>query len=154
MMFRFFAALLGLMAPLSIVAAPLKAFPAAEPGFERFVFELPKQEDETEHKVEVLVGKMDQIDCNTHSYGGQLRRESLPGWGYSYFQLDQVSGPMSTRMACLGQAPREAFVPVIGDGFLIRYNSRLPVVVYVPQGFEVRYRVWSAGEIATAAARK
>jgi ecotin len=27
---------------------------------------------------------------------------------------------------------------------LIRYNSRLPVVVYVPEGVEVRYRIWRA----------
>jgi serine protease inhibitor ecotin len=26
----------------------------------------------------------------------------------------------------------------------IRYNSRLPVVVYAPEGAEVRYRIWSA----------
>ena len=26
----------------------------------------------------------------------------------------------------------------------IAYNSRLPVVVYVPQGYEVRYRIWEA----------
>ena len=32
-----------------------------------------------------------------------------------------------------------------GDPFLIRYNSRLPVVVYVPEGVEVRYRFWTAG---------
>ncbi|MBW2490657.1 MAG: proteinase inhibitor I4 serpin, partial [Deltaproteobacteria bacterium] len=25
-----------------------------------------------------------------------------------------------------------------------RYNSRLPVVVYVPEGVEVRYRIWRA----------
>ena len=36
-------------------------------------------------------------------------------------------------------------MPVQGDGFLLRYNSRLPVVVYVPQGFDVRYRIWTAG---------
>jgi ecotin len=26
----------------------------------------------------------------------------------------------------------------------VRYNSRLPLVVYVPEGVIVRYRVWSA----------
>jgi serine protease inhibitor ecotin len=26
----------------------------------------------------------------------------------------------------------------------IRYNTRLPVVVYAPEGVEVRYRIWSA----------
>ena len=27
---------------------------------------------------------------------------------------------------------------------LIRYNSRLPVVVYAPEGVELRYRIWKA----------
>jgi ecotin len=27
---------------------------------------------------------------------------------------------------------------------LIRYNSRLPLVVYAPEGVEVRYRIWTA----------
>ena len=28
----------------------------------------------------------------------------------------------------------------------IRYNSRLPVVIYVPEGYEVRYRIWEASK--------
>ena len=32
-----------------------------------------------------------------------------------------------------------------GEPFLIRYNSPLPIVVYAPEGVEVRYRIWSAG---------
>ena len=28
----------------------------------------------------------------------------------------------------------------------VRYNSRLPIVVYAPSGYEVRYRIWSASE--------
>jgi ecotin len=35
---------------------------------------------------------------------------------------------------------------VVGDGFLLRYNSKLPVVLYVPKDVEVRYRVWSASQ--------
>ena len=29
-----------------------------------------------------------------------------------------------------------------GEPELMRYNSRLPLVIYVPQGVEVRYRIW------------
>ena len=29
---------------------------------------------------------------------------------------------------------------------LVRYNSRLPLVVYAPEGYEVRYRIWKAGK--------
>ena len=29
-----------------------------------------------------------------------------------------------------------------GEPELHRYNSRLPLVIYVPDGVEVRYRIW------------
>jgi ecotin len=38
----------------------------------------------------------------------------------------------------------DRFVTLRGEPYLIRYNSRLPVVVYVPEGAEVRYRIWRA----------
>jgi ecotin len=34
---------------------------------------------------------------------------------------------------------------------LQRYNSRMPIVVYVPKGAEVRYRIWKAGKETNAA---
>ena len=34
----------------------------------------------------------------------------------------------------------------VGDGFMLRYNSKLPIVLYVPKGVEVRYRIWSASK--------
>ena len=30
---------------------------------------------------------------------------------------------------------------------LVRYNSRLPIVLYTPDNVEVRYRLWRAGEV-------
>ncbi len=33
---------------------------------------------------------------------------------------------------------------MVGDGFKLRYNSKLPIVLYVPKDVEVRYRIWSA----------
>ena len=33
----------------------------------------------------------------------------------------------------------------------MRYNSRLPIVVYVPAGVEVRYRIWRADQTAAPA---
>jgi ecotin len=50
-------------------------------------------------------------------------------------------------MACPpGEEKRQVFVQVRGDNMLLRYNSKLPIVVYAPTGFEVRYRIWAAGE--------
>ena len=39
----------------------------------------------------------------------------------------------------------ESFVQVRGNGYFQPYNSKLPTVTYVPEGFSVRYRIWSAG---------
>jgi ecotin len=38
----------------------------------------------------------------------------------------------------------DRFVALGGSLYIIRYNSSLPIVVYVPEGMEVRYRLWRA----------
>jgi len=55
-------------------------------------------------------------------------------------------------MACPPDEPkRSAFVRInpgkddAQNGWL-RYNPKLPVVVYVPHDIEVRYRIWSADQ--------
>jgi ecotin len=50
-----------------------------------------------------------------------------------------------TLMAIDPNAPKvNRFIRLGGEPYFIRYNSRLPIVVYVPEGVEVRYRIWSA----------
>jgi ecotin len=123
----------------------MEPYPAARDGFERMVFRVPAADDEAARKVEIIVGKILSVDCNRTSFGGLLERRVAEGWGYPYFIIENINGPMSTRMACPpGTENVEAFVTVNGDGFLQRYNSKLPTVVYVPKGFEVRYRIWAA----------
>jgi serine protease inhibitor ecotin len=55
-------------------------------------------------------------------------------------------GPMAgTLMVVDPSAPKvQRFIAMGGEPYIIRYNSRLPVVVYAPEGVEVRYRIWSA----------
>lgn len=41
-------------------------------------------------------------------------------------------------------APKvDRFIALGGEPYFIRYNSRMPIVVYVPEGVEVCYRLWS-----------
>jgi ecotin len=123
----------------------LKPYPAPEAGFERWVFRIPPLEQENDRKVEVIVGKTLSVDCNRTWFGGNLEQRAAKGWGYSFYVLEKVGGPATTLMACPpGQERTDAFVAVQGKGFLQRYNSKLPMVVYVPEGFQVRYRIWSA----------
>jgi ecotin len=131
----------------------MKPYPPPKEGFQRLVFQVPPVENEDERKVEIMVGKTMEVDCNRVLIGGDLEQRTAEGWGFSYFVLEAPGPPASTLMACPpGTQKRQAFVQVRGEGFLQRYNSKLPVVVYVPDGFEVRYRVWSAGsEVGEAA---
>ena len=136
-------------------ADAMRPYPVADPGFERFVFDLPAVDNEADRKVEIVVGKMLMVDCNRIWFGGDLERRIAQGWGYPFFVLAKVGGPASTMMACPpGDEKVEAFVQVRGSGFIQPYNSKLPVVTYVPKGFLVRYRVWAAGnEIGHAEVR-
>lgn len=125
----------------------MKPYPAPEEGIVRMVFRVPTMEKEADRKIEIIVGKTLQVDCNLTRFGGNLERRVAEGWGYPYFMLEKVAGPASTMMACPPDEPlSEAFVQVRGKGFFQRYNSKLPVVTYVPEGFSVRYRIWAAGE--------
>ncbi|AHG21906.1 ecotin [Chania multitudinisentens RB-25] len=122
-------------------------FPKAEEGMSRQVIYLPKQENEENFKVELLIGKTLEVDCNRHMMGGTLESRTLAGWGYDYWVLEKLSAPASTMMACPDSNKRQEFVAAhLGNAAIQRYNSRLPIVVYVPKNVEVRYRVWSASE--------
>jgi ecotin len=125
----------------------LAPYPAPEAGYTRWVFRVPSLDQEDDHKVEIIVGKTLRVDCNATWFGGDLEQRVAEGWGYPYYVIAEIAGPASTLMACPPeQEAKEAFVTVRGEGFLQRYNSKLPVVVYVADGFEARYRVWSAAQ--------
>ncbi|MGH7028650.1 serine protease inhibitor ecotin [Brevundimonas sp.] len=127
----------------------LKAFPAASAGQTRHVIRLPAQADEDALKIEVIVGKTMKVDCNRHIFGGRLQERTAEGWGYNYYVLDSLGQAASTMMVCPPGSEHDAFVRSRAQD-LIRYNSRLPLVVYAPADVEVRYRVWRAGEEQTA----
>jgi len=126
----------------------LKAFPPAQEGMERFVIVLPHKErgEEDDFKVELTVGKEMLTDgVNQMRLGNAIEPRTLEGWGYTVYEVTGPSETISTLMAPPEGAPKvKAFVTAAP--LLVRYNSRLPIVVYVPSGYEVRYRNWSASE--------
>jgi ecotin len=154
---KLFVGLLVASLPLGVMAAEkdygMKPYPAPDVDQQRLVFRVPALDNEDDHKIEIIAGKFMEVDCNKILLGGDLEQRTAKGWGFPYFVLGTVGPGASTMMACPpGQEETQAFVPVRGDGFLQRYNSKLPVVVYVPEGIEVRYRIWSAGsEVGRAA---
>ena len=126
----------------------LKAYPPAKEGMSRFVIELPHKErgEEDSFKVELVVGKEMLTDgVNQIRLGSKIERKVIKGWGYSYYEVAESGAAISTMMAAPEGAPKvKKFVKMAP--LQIRYNSRLPVVIYVPEGYEVQYRIWSAPE--------
>ncbi len=118
-------------------------FPAAPEGMVRHVIELSKKSDESAFKVEIVPGKVMSVDCNVHRLMGTLTEKNLEGWGYTYYEFSSDGKTTSTLMAC-NKPNVDKFVS--GQTLIVRYNSKLPIVVYAPKGFEVKYKIWKAGK--------
>lgn len=120
-------------------------FPAPKSDQKRYVIHLPSKPNEEEFKVELRPGRVEKVDgVNHYMLGGRIKTKQLEGFGYDYYEVKL--GPVaSTRMAPMdqeGAAPQDAFI-AINKPKLVRYNSRLPLVVYVPNNAQLRYRVWT-----------
>jgi ecotin len=133
-------------APASRAGDNMKAFLPAGEGMVRYVLQLPVQEDEYAFKVELIVGKTVLLEPgNRYFFSGKIEEETIEGWGFPRYNVSKL-GPMAgTLMAVDPNVPKVSrFITLGGEPYLIRYNSRLPIVVYAPEGVEVRYRIWSA----------
>ena len=128
-------------------ADDLKPFPPPEAGMQRFVIRLPAVPVPEDHRVEVMVGKTLEVDCNRQMFGAKVTPKVAQGWGFDYYVVGKLKGPASTMMACPPDSPkREEFVRANAPELAsLRYNPKLPIVIYAPAGTEIRFRVWSAG---------
>ena len=131
-----------------VVHPQLKAFPVAMEGMDRFVIVLPHKErgDEDDFMVEIIAGKTMLTDgVNQTRLINTIESRPMKGWGYTYYEVTGNSVPIGTLMGVPDGTPGiEKFVS--GSPLKIRYNSRLPIVVYAPQGLEIKYRIWKASE--------
>ncbi|MBU1137929.1 MAG: hypothetical protein KKA76_03020 [Proteobacteria bacterium] len=149
---------LGIPAALAFGAAhpELKHFPAPKEGMERFVIVLEQHEQDKEDscKVEIIAGKEMLTDgVNLVRLGTTIEPHTLNGWGYTYYEVTGSSGTMSTMMAPPeGAAMVKKFVTTAP--LHVPYNSRLPIVIYVPKGYEVQYRIWKASELVRKAVNR
>lgn len=132
----------GLFAlPASAQRSDVGMFPQAQRGDERIVIRLKPKQNESSMRVELVAGSIIKIDCNSHSLGRNLAEKTLEGWGYTFWTVTQMP-TVTTLMGCPQGSNRTVFVS--GEAQLVPYNSRLPIVAYVPKGYQLRYRIWSA----------
>ena len=132
------------MAPSIQAADPLKAYPKADKGMTRHVLHLKPEKDESILKIELVLGKTVKIDAvNRYFFAGNIESKTVEGWGYPYYHLPKV-GPMAGTLMAIppGTPKKKRFIAIGGEPYLIQYHSKFPIVVYAPEGVEVRYRLW------------
>ncbi len=136
----------------------LKPYPAAAAGERRWVIQLPGvlqptadprlSPNPSDWRVELIVGRELEVDCNIQRFGGKVRSETLPGLGYKIYRVKDVGPVVSTRMACPPDSvKRKAFVPMGPKPFVVPYNASLPIVIYAPKDLDVRWRLWKAERV-------
>lgn len=161
------AGLLGVVvagAPLAraIPRLDLTPYPAPSQGERRWVIQLPGvlrpspdpaiSPNPADWRVQLIVGRTAQVDCNVHRLGGKLRAEPVPGLGTSVYRAIEVGPLLSTRRACPpNEGVRQAFVPLGTKPFVVPFNASLPIVVYAPKDLEVRWRLWKAETLQNSA---
>jgi ecotin len=117
-----------------------KMYPSPSTGMVQHVLTLPTLADEQNYMLEVQIGQNKLVDCNKINLIGKISTLSLAGWGYVYYQVDKVMQGPTTRMMCT--AERTAEFIVLNEALTLRYDSRQPKVFYLPEGTDLRYRVW------------
>ena len=136
----------------------LKPYPAPAAGERRWVIQLPGvlpptadariSPSPSDWRVELIIGRELEVDCNTQRFTGKLRSETLQGWGYKIYRVRDVGPVVSTRMACPPTSVRhKAFVPMGSKPFVVPYNASLPIVIYAPKDLDVRWRLWKAERV-------
>ncbi|HMT92016.1 ecotin family protein [uncultured Thiothrix sp.] len=136
--------------PASNSEVSIKPFPKPHAGDKRLVIRLPARTNENALLVRVTPGKLSQVDCNNQAYAGTLETKTLQGWGYNFYVLRTQGHAMSTMMACPPNSLRTAFVPVAGAEQTLSYNSRMPLIYYVPKDFNIQYEVFVPQQRGTA----
>ncbi len=125
----------------------LQIWPKAEKGYQRFIIQLSTLANEDAARIELIPQKKILVDCNTILIHGNMQSKTIQGWGYNYYRLDSISLPASTLMACPNQTKQNKLISISTNLPFIKYNSKLPIVIYVPKDINLSYRVWSASDL-------
>lgn len=123
-------------------------YPPAEKGKVQHIIYLPKSAagGDNNKKVEVYVGKYMETDmCNNYRLMGEFEKKEVTGKNWlSYYNFESKGDAMQTLMGCMDNSTQRKFVT--GERLVFDYNGNLPIVIYTPEGMEVRYRIFVADQ--------
>lgn len=120
-------------------------YPKAKDGYEQKIITLKTLPNEDNYSVEIFAGKKTLVDsCNHFFLAGAFEQKTVDGWGYDYFNFESNGNVGGTLMGCFDNKSVEKIVHA--QSIQTLYNSKLPIMVYVPKGYTLEYRIWKADE--------
>lgn len=120
-----------------------KIFPEAEKGFKKMIIEVPYSENDANKKIEFYAGIWMEVDgCNTFNLMGTYEQKDLQGWGYNYWIFKTNGNVQNTMMACPDLPLRNLFVSASPQ--IVDYNGKMPIVIYVPEKYDVQFKIFKA----------
>jgi ecotin len=119
-------------------------YPDPAPGQERKVIYLPPLDSDMEEnhmRVQLIAGRHEDCeDGRLYHLTGIITEDVVEGWGYSYYVV--TLGDIYAAHRTPADTENATSFVAMFEKPMLRYNSKLPIVVYVPEGAEVHYRVW------------
>lgn len=135
----------SIMAQQTVFKQDISVFPKPEKGYKQMLIEVPHSKSDSQKKIEFTVGKWMEVDgCNSFGLLGTMEKKDLQGWGYDYYVFKTKGDVFSTEMACPQVAKRNLFIS--GQPEFVNYNGKLPIVIYVPEGYDVQFKIYKAEE--------
>jgi phospholipid/cholesterol/gamma-HCH transport system permease protein len=121
----------------------MKAFPHPDQGQVRYVIQLAEKDDASNFQVELMVGKTIEIDdVNQYFFGGQIKSESIAGWGFTRYVVSEL-GPIMTAIVVAGRSG-SAFAAEIGSMQISEEIDALFVMGFQPTLFLAAPRIVAA----------
>ncbi|AIM36400.1 ecotin family protein [Sphingobacterium sp. SG20118] len=128
----------------TLLKQDVNVFPAPEKGMVKYVIEVPHAgiAADNNKKIEFFAGKYMETDaCNTYFLSGEFEEKNLEGWGYNYYVFKTNGNVGMTQMLCEGEK-KNTFVQA--KSIVSDYNGRMPIVIYAPEGYEVKFKIYKA----------
>ena len=100
----------------------MRAFPPVDEGMVRYVLRLSKQDDESTFKMELIVGKIVQIDkSNKYFFNGKIEKEVIKGWGPTRYIVSKLGSMVGAMTAINPNEPKvKRFITLGGEPYFIR----------------------------------
>lgn len=139
-------------------------YPEAGVGEKRIVFALDPQGEDDEMDgwmLQLIPGRMTRMSqseaaADTQVLEGTVEEKVVEGWGYPYYRVElgdcSTSEPSPADGGAAGgeeevEEEQVTKFVTISSQATFPYNSKVPVVVYLPKDAELRYSIWTATEV-------